>query len=197
MTTLILVPKGQPSPAVVPGVPGVKTWICPINPAHVFYGGEAAWTAYAAHFDTDHQLVNLMATTPADAQILTDANGVQYVEFNMQAIFAKAIGRLPPFIHLVDMGGRFRWNTTGPFVSNYILIITGAGEDKGINPDDWFFYQGGPRSGSGEETFDAGPILLERTVTDIRLQAYPRLEDGSPNLQDKIDFVELNLRGFV
>lgn len=182
----------------------ITTWICPINSAHRYTGGPNEFDAYIAHFDAQHTMTIVNASAPQDAPIQTDPTGYQFVEFNIQALFAKAIGRKPPFIHVKNILGQFGFHKelggqNAWYASNFILLLGGAGEDKGVNPDDWYFYQGGPKQTSGivTEDFDGGPIGIARTLISVRLQAYPLLENNAPNTQDKIDSVKIRVWGYV
>lgn len=179
-----------------------KTWICPIDGVHRFTGDNSAYDAYLAHFDAAHTLIKADGVAPGDAPISGAPEGYQFVEFNVQQLFAKATGGRVPFIHVRRLMGEFAYHKelgtqTQWFSANFILLLAGAGEDKGLNPDNYFFYQGGPKQGAFTETFDGGPIEVGETLIMARLQAYPRLENGAFNTQDKIDGVTITLWGYV
>lgn len=180
-------------------VPGLvpRTWICPIDPAHQFSDD----TAYIAHFATTsygHELKQVTATAPGDVAIQTAPSGYQFVQFDIRGIFAK-VKQPPPFMHIKQFDGYWTFNkAVAGYTANFAFLIAGLGEDKGINPDHWWLLQGGPTAPDTQpyvETFDPTPV--ESTVATISLSAYPLLEDGRPNTEDKLLGVTLRLWGYT
>jgi len=216
--------QAAPSLQVPPG-PN-RTWVCPIQPSHRFTGKQEAFDRYVAHFEdifgaTDdsgnkvgpHQPIVTSVEAPRDFPIQVDPLGIQFVEIDVRAAFAKAIGAQPPFMQVQRLALSFRWRLTGPFMGNYVLLITGLGDNKIQSPDNIWYFQasGSTGSKSGDETLsnnilaptnrdpqlNVNVVELSQPLQMVRIQPYPLTQDGRPNTEDKLDLVGLAMRGYI
>lgn len=216
--------QAAPSLQIPPG-PN-RTWVCPIQPSHRFTGKQDAFDRYVAHFEdifgaTDdsgnkvgpHQPIVTSVEAPTDFPIQVDPLGVQFVEIDVRAAFAKVIGQQPPFMQVQRLAFAFGWRLTGPFMGNYVLLITGLGENKIIAPDNTWYFQAAGSTGnkSGYETLsnnilaptnrdpqlNVNVVDLSQLLQMVRIQPYPTTQDGRPNTEDKLDRVGLAMRGYI